>query len=79
MPIVTISRGAKSGGAALAAALAERLGCRCLSREILTESARKYNIEEELLHAQMSRPPGFCKIGTRSMAMVFKLCAIASA
>jgi hypothetical protein len=37
MPIMTISRGSITDGQTLAERVAERLGSRCLSREVLVE------------------------------------------
>ncbi|MEW6747114.1 MAG: cytidylate kinase family protein [Planctomycetota bacterium] len=65
MSIITISRGDKSGGIALAGELAKRLGYTCLSREILVEGARKYNIEEEVLRAELSEVPSMWQRLTR--------------
>ena len=81
MPIITISRGVKSGGIALANALAKRLGYACLSREIIVESARKYNIEEETLWAEMSRPPSLWQRLTRERQryLIFVRCALLDA
>lgn len=65
MPIVTVSRQSNSGGAQLAKNLAARLGCRALSREVLLDSARKYNITEEELERNVSRTPGLFERLTR--------------
>ncbi|MBI2985552.1 MAG: cytidylate kinase family protein [Deltaproteobacteria bacterium] len=46
MPIITISRGAFSGGQALAERVAAILGYRCLSREVLAEASKRYGIPE---------------------------------
>ncbi len=78
MAIITISRAAKSGGIALAEALSARLGYTCLSREILLESARRYNIDEEILQREMSRPPSFWQRLTRerNRYLVFIRCSL---
>ena len=65
MPIITISRGAKSGGIEFAEMLAEKLGYRCMSREIVVESAKKYNILEETLLEELQKPPSFWQRLTR--------------
>jgi len=46
MPIITIYRGAFSGGPALAERVAGELGYRCMSREVLVEASRRYGIPE---------------------------------
>ena len=46
MPIITISRGAFSGGQALAERVASVLGYRCVSREVLVEARARYGIPE---------------------------------
>jgi cytidylate kinase len=81
MPIVTISRGAKSGGIALAQLLCEDLGYRCLSREILVESAKKYNIDEETLAAELEKTPTFWQRLTKEQNryLIFVKCALLQA
>jgi cytidylate kinase len=46
MSIITISRGAFSGGEALADQVASALDYRCVSREVLVEASRRYGIPE---------------------------------
>jgi cytidylate kinase len=46
MAIITISRGAFSGGQALAERVASVLGYRCVSREVLAEASGRYGIPE---------------------------------
>ena len=56
MPIITIFRGAFSGGQDLAEQVAAQLGYRCVSREVLIEASRRYGIPEtkftEILEAE---------------------------
>lgn len=56
MAIVTISRGAFSGGKVLAERVASVLGYRCIDREVLIEASRRYGISEarytEILETQ---------------------------
>ena len=60
MSIIAISRGTFSGGEALAKAVAERLGYRCLSREAnLGAVAKTYRVPSEELTAAMERRPSF--------------------
>jgi cytidylate kinase len=46
MPIVTISRGAFSGGQELAERVSAVLGYRCVSREVVIEASQRYGIPE---------------------------------
>ncbi len=46
MPVVTISRGSYNKGKEVAEALAEKLGCECLSRDLLLETSDQFNIPE---------------------------------
>ena len=58
MSVITITRGTKSGGLELAERLSERLGYKTLSREeIITESAKKFNIMEEILQEKLTKTP----------------------
>jgi cytidylate kinase len=57
MSIVTISRGLFSSGQALAERVAERLGYRSMSRELLLEAATRYEIPEAKLTELMETPP----------------------
>ncbi len=60
MSIIAISRGTFSGGEMLAKAVAERLGYRCLSREMnLAAVAKAYRIPAEGLTAAMEQRPSF--------------------
>jgi len=57
MAIITITRGVQSGGRDLARRLADRLGYRCMSREVISECARKYNIMEDELYKRLLEAP----------------------
>lgn len=58
MPIITITRGAFSGGPALAERVAEVLGYRCISREVLVEASRRSGIPEaKFTEVLESAPP----------------------
>ncbi|MEE8075441.1 MAG: cytidylate kinase-like family protein, partial [Candidatus Binatia bacterium] len=46
MPIITIFRGAFSGGPEIAETVASQLGYRSVSREVLAEASRRYGIPE---------------------------------
>lgn len=57
MSVITITRGPKSGGLELAKLLSEKLGYKILSREVIIESAKKYNIMENLLLDKLENVP----------------------
>jgi cytidylate kinase len=57
MSIITISRGLFSSGQALAERVAEILGYRSMSRELLFEAATRYEIPEAKLAELMETPP----------------------
>jgi cytidylate kinase len=57
MAIITITRGVQSGGREIARRLAERLGYKCMSREVISECARKYNIMEDDLYRRLMEAP----------------------
>ena len=46
MSIITISRGTYSKGKLIAEMMADRLGYRCISREVLLEASQEFNIAE---------------------------------
>jgi cytidylate kinase len=49
MPVVTISRGSHSHGREVAEKLAEKLGFKCVSREIILDASEHFNIPEMTL------------------------------
>ena len=49
MPIVTIAHATGSGGTEIGTALADRLGCRYVDREMISEAARQYGVTEDKL------------------------------
>ena len=57
MSIITISRGTMSGGKQLAESLAERLGDRCVSREIIVKAAGEYGVPEDKLMEAIGKSP----------------------
>ncbi|MEJ2721275.1 MAG: cytidylate kinase family protein [bacterium] len=57
MAIITISRGSMSGGKKLAEMLAAKLGYRCVSREIILETASDYGVPEEKLFGAIRKNP----------------------
>jgi len=59
MAIITISRGSLSGGQRLAECIAERLGYRCINREVLAETARQYGTPQKKLYEALTKKPGF--------------------
>jgi len=58
MAIITISRGTFSGGKELAESVANKLGYRCISREVLVEAAREYGTPLNKLSAALTDKPG---------------------
>jgi cytidylate kinase len=78
MTIVAISRGTLSGGEALAERVAERLGVRCLSREVLLDATREYGVALPDLEAAMDRPPSFWErvTGARRTHLLFVRAAL---
>jgi cytidylate kinase len=58
MSIITISRGTLSGGQALAEQVAQRLGYRCISREVLVEAAAASGVPEAKLVQYLEKMPG---------------------
>jgi len=59
MAVITISRGTFSGGQNLAERVAEKLGYRCISRQVLVEAARQYGVPLEKLSNALEDAPGF--------------------
>ena len=59
MAIITISRGTFSGGQTVAECVAERLGYRCISREVLVDAAGQYGVPLEKLSKALDDAPGF--------------------
>jgi len=60
MGIVTISRGSYSRGIEIAEKLAQKLGYECISREVLLEASKEFNIPEvKLVHAIEDAPSIF--------------------
>jgi len=57
MAIITINRGVQSGGRKLAHLLANKLGYQCLSREVVSTCAKRYNIPEEDLYERLMEAP----------------------
>jgi cytidylate kinase len=59
MAVITISRGSFSGGKMLGECLADKLGYRCIDRDVIVERAAAYGVPQEDLRDAMSRPPSF--------------------
>jgi cytidylate kinase len=57
VPIVTISRGSFSGGKAIAEGLAQKLGFRCIDRDIIVERASAGGVSQFDLIAAIDKPP----------------------
>lgn len=58
MAIITISRGTGSGGQRLAECIAEKLGYRFISPEVLVDAARAHNVPYEELKKALDEAPG---------------------
>jgi cytidylate kinase len=58
MPIITISRGTRSGGEALANSLADKLGIPAISREILRDASLQFGVSEAALNQQLEKTKG---------------------
>ena len=61
MSIITISRGTMSGGEKLAHLLCEKLGYKCISREIIIKAADDYGVEEHKLFEAISKSPSILR------------------
>ncbi len=59
MAIISISRGTRSGGEALARCLADRLGYPLLGREVAQEAAAQLGVPAKDLEDKMEAKPGF--------------------
>ena len=57
MRIVTVSRGTYSQGRDVAEKLARRLGYECISREVMVQAAKEFNIPEVRLVEALQDPP----------------------
>jgi cytidylate kinase len=81
MAIITISRGTKSGGLKLAQCLSARLGYKSISREVILEGAKKYNILEDDLARRLDEAPSLWQKFTRQHQryLVFIRCALIDA
>lgn len=59
MAIITIYQGASGSGEELADALAQSLGCGCISREVLLEASLRYGIPEAKLNEIVEKGPSW--------------------
>ncbi|MDH4247103.1 MAG: cytidylate kinase family protein [Deltaproteobacteria bacterium] len=66
MAIITLTRGLHSGGEAIAESIAEALGARCVSSEVLTEAAKKFNVPEDKMLKVFENTPTFWERMTES-------------
>jgi cytidylate kinase len=57
MPIITIYQGASGEGQELAETVAQALGYRCIGREVLVETSRRYGIPEAKLNEIVEKGP----------------------
>src|SRR3989304_2979379 len=66
MAIISLTIGSHSGGEQLAGNLAKALGARCVSREVLLEGAKNFNVSEEKISQVFERTPSFWERMTES-------------
>jgi len=59
MSVITVSRGSFSGGKMLAECLADKLGYRCLDRDVIVERAAAHGVSQHELLEALLKPPGF--------------------
>jgi cytidylate kinase len=59
VPIITISRGSFSGGKALAEAVAEKLGYRCIDCDHIIQKAEAWGVSQDDLRTAIEKPPTF--------------------
>ncbi len=69
MPIITISRGAFSGGQELAEKVASALGYRCVSREVLVEASQRYGVPEAKFTEVLETSPHWWERWKESMRL----------
>lgn len=66
MAVVTITRGRHSGGETVAEEVAQAIGARCVSREVLIEAAKHYHIPENKIEGVFEKTPSFWERMTES-------------
>lgn len=66
MAIVSITRGLHSGGEEVAQAIADAIGARCISSEILRDAAKKYGVPEDKVEGVFEKAPTFWERMTES-------------
>ena len=66
MAIISITRGMHSGGEEVAEALAKALGARCVSQDVLRETAKKYGVPEDKVENLFEKAPTFWERMTES-------------
>jgi cytidylate kinase len=66
MAIISITRGMHSGGEEVAQAIADALGARCVSSELLREAAKKYGVPEDKVEGIFEKAPTFWERMTES-------------
>ena len=59
MGLITVSRGTCSGGKVLAECIANQLGYKCISREIIAEASERYGVSPEVLASSIDKAPKF--------------------
>jgi cytidylate kinase len=81
MAIITISRGVQSGGRELAHRLADYLGYTCLSRDVVSQCAKRYNIMEKDLYEKLMEAPSLWQRLSRehSRYLIYIQCSLVEA
>lgn len=59
MSIITVSRGSFSGGKALAECVAQKLGHRCVDRDVIVQRAAAFGVSEDSIREALEKPPRF--------------------
>ena len=72
MSVITISRGSYSRGVEIAEMVSEKLGYRCLARDVLIEASKEFNIPEVKLTRALEDPPSFFERFTREKRMTIQ-------
>jgi len=57
MSVITISRGTLSGGKMLAECLSQKLGYRCIDRDVIVKKAASQGVSEQELRTAVEQPP----------------------
>jgi cytidylate kinase len=73
MPIITIYRGAFTAGEEIAKGVAQALGYRCVSREVLIEASRSCGISEAKLNEVLEKDPHWWERWLQNMRRPYRV------